>query len=61
LNAYEETLPKFEEAAQEIVLIINQEKIKFMRVSKQAFKGSNKIAVGNYCFEALSDFPFSVR
>jgi hypothetical protein len=29
-----------------------------MRVSKETYKGKNKISIGDYCFETASNFPY---
>jgi hypothetical protein len=29
-----------------------------MRVSKEAYKGSNKIAIGDYCWERVPNFLY---
>lgn len=58
MKALEEALQKLQDAAQGVVLIINQEETKFLVVSKETYKGNNKIAIAGYGFERISNFPY---
>jgi hypothetical protein len=48
---------ELQDSSQEVGLIINQDKTKFMRISKGKYKGDNKVSIGDYCFERVSNVP----
>ena len=57
LRALEEALQEVDNTAQEIGLIINQEKIKFIKVRGHT-NHCRQIATGGYRFEIVSSFPY---
>jgi len=57
LGALEEALQEVDSTVQEIGMIINKERIKFIKVRRHTHR-CRQIAIGGYRFERVSNFPY---